>query len=164
MVRKSYIAVLFAVLLLAAGLGVIAVNMHPQAGCDNCTVNNTTTSTTQAAAKKVLNVTTTPIRTNNTTKPAAAAAAQIKITYFYQDNCEYCAQMAPVIAQLVKEKYNVTQVNLTSDPNGRALVVKYGLTSVPTLIMTNSKTHKDLTLNGVYTHGMIIEDIASIGG
>jgi thiol-disulfide isomerase/thioredoxin len=154
--KKAYIAVLFALLILAAGVGVIAMNMHPQPGCDNCTVNNTT----RVPMPKIINVTTSQATVNSTEKDRL----NTKLIYFYQNDCPYCAQMEPVIQQLVNEKYNVTKINLTSDSNGKALVAQYGITGTPTLIMTNSATHKNVTLNGVYTHGMIIEDIIQLGG
>ena len=145
---------------MAAVVGYTVVN-QPKQQCENCLISNDTlVNVTVNATTKNTTATTKTVQVNATTRDRM----NTHLLYFHQDNCPYCEQMAPVIAQLVKEKYNVTQVNLTSDPNGKALVVKYGLTSAPTLIMTNSKTHKDLTLNGVYTHGMIIEDIASIGG
>ena len=156
---KRYIAVLLALAVILASVFVITTVINKPKECENCLVNNDT----------LVNVTVNTTTKNTTTKVIQVNATtrdrmNTHLLYFHQDNCPYCEQMAPVIAKLISEKYNVTQVNLTSDPNGRALVVKYGLTSVPTLIMSNSKTHKDLTLNGVYTHGMIIEDIASIGG
>ena len=156
---KRYLAVFVALAIILASVFVITTVINKPKECDNCLVNNDTLVNVTVVTTKNTTATKT-VQVNATTRDRM----NTHLLYFHQDNCPYCEQMAPVIAQLVKEKYNVTQVNLTCDPNGRALVVKYGLTSVPTLIMTNSKTHKDLTLNGVYTHGMVIEDIASIGG
>jgi thiol-disulfide isomerase/thioredoxin len=157
--QKSYIAVLIALVILFAGLGVVAMNMHPQpAACKNCTVNNTTVKA--ISAPKIINVTTSQATVNATERDRL----NTKMIYFYQHDCPYCTQMEPTMQQLARENYSITYVNLTLDPNGKALVAQYGITSTPTLIIENSVTHKNVTLAGVYTHGMIVEDILQIGG
>jgi len=157
--NKKHFAIFVAIALIVVAAVVVSVNNTPPAACDNCTVTyNDTVITTTRNATAVVDATKVVVNKTLLNKQ------NTRIVYFYQDDCPYCVQMEPVINKLVSEGYQIRLINLTSDPNGKALVAQYGVVSTPSLFMTNTATGKALPLIGVYTYGQVIEDIIQIGG
>jgi len=56
---------------------------------------------------------------------------------FWHVGCQSCKEFNPIFIQVAKEKKNqlkFVKLNVLSNANNRALAIKYGLTSTPTLI------------------------------
>ena len=162
--KKHFAVFVVLALIMAATVGyaIVSINNAPADVCENCTVTNDTVihPASNATKNATAMVDATKIQQNKT----QLNKQNTKLLYFYQDDCPYCVEMEPTIARLVSGGYHVRMINLTSDPNGKTLVKQYGIVSTPTLILNNSVTNKNTTLVGVYTYGMVIEDVMQIGG
>lgn len=56
---------------------------------------------------------------------------------FWHTSCQSCKEFNPIFVQVAKEKKNqlkFVKLNVLSNADNRALAIKYGLTSTPTLI------------------------------
>lgn len=58
----------------------------------------------------------------------------LKITYFWQQNCDHCHKMEPMINELISKGVNVEKINIREYP---ALVIANGISGVPAMIIND---------------------------
>lgn len=64
---------------------------------------------------------------------------------FYADWCGPCKMLSPIVAEFAKENDAVKVVKINIDEN-EELAIKYGVTSIPTLVVIENGETKDISI------------------
>lgn len=64
---------------------------------------------------------------------------------FYADWCGPCKMLSPIVAEFAKENDSVKVVKINIEDN-EELAVKYGVTSIPTLVVIENGETKDVSI------------------
>ena len=68
--------------------------------------------------------------------------ANSPVRYFYSDQCHFCQQQAPILAQLAQEGYRVKPMDVLAHPD---YWNTYNITGTPTFIASNGERQVGLT-------------------
>ena len=88
-------------------------------------------------AVKVLN--------NNNFKTEIIEKSGLALVDFYADWCGPCKMMAPVVEEIAAERADVTVGKINVDESGE-LALKYGVVSIPTLVVFKDGVEADLVV------------------
>jgi thioredoxin-like negative regulator of GroEL len=105
------------------------------AGCTSSTNSSQTASSASHAASSAAS--TTARTTTSASASATRAPPHLKVLFFYEPNCPYCAALKPHVTQLQKTyagKVLVQSIVSYTSP----LTDEYKVPSVPTLILLNN--------------------------
>lgn len=64
---------------------------------------------------------------------------------FYADWCGPCKMLSPIVAEFAKENESIKVVKINIDEN-EELAIKYGVTSIPTLVVVENGETKDMSI------------------